>query len=283
MTKINSIKKYKLLIELIKLFLFVLIVSTLSNCSKNENFYLNKQASIRDSFLVDKIYNYHNILLAEYHYNNENKLSQRIIADTLIESHRIIYRKTTENFEYNSKGLVTKIVAINNYYDNSQSSGRLDNSKRETIFEYDSRDRLVNFEYDSGRVVSFKDKNKNHFNYSSSGNIVNYIYTDDVRNMIGEPTGETIEVSLSYEYDDKFKPNFGIDQLPLFCGFPLTGSAGWLKRELSQNNITKDGSSGTEWIYTYNKNGLPETMETKWNGVNPTEPMLNRIIYKRIK
>ena len=38
--------------------------------------------------------------------------------------------------------------------------------------------------------------------------------------------------------------------------------------------------SGTKWIYTYDKNNLPSTIETKWKDSNTEKPMLLRIKYR---
>jgi hypothetical protein len=40
--------------------------------------------------------------------------------------------------------------------------------------------------------------------------------------------------------------------------------------------------SGTKWIYTYNENNLPKTMETKWKDTPTLETMMLKIEYKKL-
>ena len=52
-------------------------------------------------------------------------------------------------------------------------------------------------------------------------------------------------------------------------------------QKLHTNNMTDATSKGYRWEYTYNENGLPETIETKWVDIPTEEPMLFTITYKQ--
>ena len=118
--------------------------------------------------------------------------------------------------------------------------------------------------------------------YDYSRNIIEYIYFRPELNMFDEPIAGTIQrVVYYYEYDDKPKPNVGLDYLFL-QPIPGIGTETGFVRELSNNKLTKYVNSGTAWIYTYNEDGLPVTIETKWAGIETLEPILMRITYKQI-
>jgi hypothetical protein len=109
--------------------------------------------------------------------------------------------------------------------------------------------------------------------------------------MIGQPIPGTSQRNVRfYEYDDKPKPNFGLDYLFTFQPLPQQGGIGDNanhKRLLSKNNITEALSEGYKWIYTYNENGLPATIEIIWLDCATSEwecvPNVLRITYKQIK
>ncbi len=272
--------------------LIVALIVTTVSCSKYDEFDDNLGTGIRSKFIVDKIYNYHNILLAEYIYDNNNKLLKRIVADTLIEPHRTIFRKSTDEFEYKN-GRVSKIVNATKTHENN---GYVQfDYKIETSFEYDTRGKLIkkngealNFRYEEGRVVGSLHENDQWINsdtmvYDNSGNIIEHIRIGPELTAFGQPIpGTAIRTVRYYEYDGNPKSNFGLDYLFVYNPLPYTEVPD-LKRALSKNNMTKATEDGCTFIYTYNENGLPKTIETKWLGIETLEPMLLRITYKKIE
>ena len=260
------------------------------SCEKSDNL----DTGIRNEFIVDKIYNYRNSLLAEYIYDNNNKLIKRIVADTLVEPHRTIYRKCEDEFQYNN-GRVSKIKTYNLYIDNSPIWGFTQENNTETTIEYDTQGKLIkkngeplNFRYENGRVVGSSHENdqwiiSDNMVYDNSGNIIKHIRIGPELNNYGQPIPGTAKRTVRYyAYDNKPKPNFGLDYLFIYNPLPYT-EVPELIRSLSNNNMTRATEDGYAFVYTYNENGLPKTIETKWLGIETTEPMLLRITYKQIK
>jgi len=269
-------------------FLSIITIS----CNKSDEFENIQDAGIRGKFLVDKIYDYHNNLLAEYFYDSDNKLIKKAVTDHLIEPNRTIDRKWEDTFEYKNER-VSKIKTYNLYIDNSPITGFTQESNTETAFEYDSQGKPKqegsDFLYENGKLVSTygysfgKYFYRDSIVYNNSMNVSKHIYTGPEYTMFEEPISGTYRVTTHYyEYDDKPKPNFGLDYLFVYNPFPYTGGAD-LERSLSKNNMTRAEGEGYEWIYTYNENGLPATIETKWIGIEISEPMLMRITYKQIR
>ena len=278
-----------------KLSSFALIVAlsvAAVSCNKYVEFDNSLGIGIRSKFIVDKIYDYHNILLAEYTYDNSNKLVKRIVADTLIEPHRTIFRKSTDEFEYKN-GRVSKIINATKVHENN---GYVQfDYKIETSFEYSAQGKLIkrngealNFRYEKGRVVGYSHENdqwilSDTMVYDNSGNIIEHICIVPELTGYGQPIPGTAKRTVRYyEYDDNSKPNFGLDYLFVYNPLPYTEVPD-LTRALSQNNMTTATEDGYAFIYTYNENGLPETIETKWLGIETLDPMRLRITYKQIE
>lgn len=234
---------------------------------------------IRDKFLVDKIYyvSDSNDIATEYFYDDENKL---------------IEIGSGYSFEYEN-GRVSKILkhnALEPQYDHDihlfyNEQGQL--IRRETWMN-GGRLGVWNFHYEDERMVSIYNDSTVPFEtntlvYDNSGNVIKHIYIVPKLNMFGQPIpGEFEEREYNYEYDDNPQPNFGVDYVFPFDFLPVGGTeTGWA-RGLSQNNLIKYVNSGTTYTFTYNENGLPETYEVKWAGVETLEPMLWRITYKQI-
>ena len=283
--------------------MFVILTIVLSifmaSCGKGDNFdsethTKSTDPSIRDEFLVDKIYDYYDNLLAEYVYDDNNKLTKRVVTDRIIEQHRTIDRKWEDKFEYKN-GRVSKIKIYNLYIQNGQD-GHLsfrDESNSEITFEYDKNGNLiksrdVSFRYEKGRVAGIMRSDSGPFYitdtlvYDHSGNVVQHIHIRPELSDFGQPIPGTKRRDVRYyEYDNKPKPNFGLDYLFGYNPLPYTEVPD-LQRALSKNNMTKATEDGYAFIYTYDENGLPETIETKWLGISHS-PILLRITYKRIK
>ena len=280
-----------------KLSKFTLIVAlsvAAVSCEKSDEFDDNLGTAIRSKFIVDKIYNYRNCLLAEYIYDNNNRLIKMIVADTLIEPNGKIYRKWENEFEYRN-GRVSKMKNYNLYIDKRTfATGEPRGSRTETTFEYNSQGRLIKmngkrltFRYENGRVVGSLYVNDQGIYpdtmvYDNSGNIIEHICIVPELNNLGDPIpGTAIRIVRYHEYDNKLKPNFGLDYLFTFNPLPYTEVPD-LIRALSNNNMARATEDGYAFVYTYNENGLPETIETKWLDIETTEPMLLRITYKQI-
>ena len=281
-----------------KLSKFTLIVAlsvVTGSCEKSDEFNDNLGTGIRSEFIVDKIYNYRYRLLAEYIYDDNNRLIKKIGADTLIESNGKIYRKWENEFEY-INGRVSKMKNYDLYTDKRTfATGEPQEIRTETIFEYNSQGRLIkmdgellNFRYENERVVGSLYENDQWIHsdtmvYDNSGNIIEHIRIVPELTMFGQPIPGTAKRTVRYyEYDNKPKPNFGLDYLFTFNPLPYT-EVPELIRALSNNNMIRATEDGYAFVYTYNENGLPETIETKWLGIETTEPMLLRITYKQIK
>jgi len=86
--------------------------------------------------------------------------------------------------------------------------------------------------------------------------------------------------TVYFEYDNNPKPNFGIDEL-IFNPYPYSADKPEYQGMLSKNNMTDVIGGSYRWIYTYNEEGLPATLETQWVGIETLEPMLLRITYKK--
>ena len=278
---------------LVTVFTTAMLIALISCNNEIENIKNNESVALtgsRDELLVDKIYDYHNNLLAEYIYEKNNRLVKRIVTDRIIESYRTIDRRWEDEFEYEN-GRVSKIKTYTRYIDSF--FGNDDESHTENTFEYDLEGKLIksrdaSFRYENGRVEGFLRVNEGPFYvtdtivYDNSGNVIRHIYIGPELTGFGQPIPGTTKRDVRYyEYDDKPKPNFGLDYLFGYNPLPYI-EAPELIGALSKNNMIKATEDGYAFIYTYNEDGLPATIETKWIGVETLEPMLMRITYKKI-
>jgi hypothetical protein len=246
------------------------------------------KAQQRDNFIVDKIYDYNNYLMAEYFYDNEYRLIKISVPEHLGNGYTSEWPASTDEFEY-LNGRVSKIIHKDITYNMFNY---------ETHVFYDLQGQLIRdethingliyptvYRYENGRVIGHTTDPvyTDTIVYDLSGNVTQHIYIVPELTLWGEPIwGTTMRVVYTYEYDDKLKPNFGLDYLFIYQPLPGIGSETGYARELSYNNLTKYGNSGTTWTYTYNENGLPETIEIKWYEIETLDPMLLRIVYKQI-
>ena len=255
------------------------------SCEKNNG---NDETNVRDKFLVDKIYDYDDNLLGEYFYDNNNRLIKAITTN-LERDH-----SWKAEFEYEN-GRVSKIIHDSWY---------------ESHFFYDSKKQLIrrelhassmpmseDFLYENGHVVGIRFDDSLYdtyaYFYDNSMNVTKHIRT--VSGLTFFPTEEDPvlqetdwEFTSYFEYDNRPKPNFGIDHLFTYDPLPVYGS--W-ERNLSKNNITEitleeNGRyvEKSTWTYTYNENGLPSTIEIKHESSFETlKPVFLRITYKQIE
>ena len=285
----------------------VLVLSALlifTSCGKENEFNDHLGTGIRSRFLVDRIYDYHGNLLAEYIYDDNNRLIKRIITTESVHPIRTDEMRSEDKFEY-VNGRVSKIINDTWSYTIWHQNGQEHRDKyySETTFKFDKNGRLTradggsygnfNIRYENGRVVGFLSNEApwivtDTLMYDYSGNIIEHVRIVPELTMFGQPIpGTTMRTVRYYEYDDKPKPNFGLDYLFTFQPLPQMGMIVDVQMLLSRNNMTKAAEDGYKWIYTYNKNGLPATIETIWLGCAETEwecvPNVLRIIYKQIE
>ena len=274
--------KYRLL------FIFCSLL-TLCSCQKEDDVIEIEEKK----FVVDKVYDYNNNLIASYLYDNENKLIKKSVTEHLGENYQTEWAAYTDEFEYHN-GVVSKITHKDVSYNMFNY---------ETYILYDATGKIKETEvYKDGQQISFnsnyryQDKYltgtikynigtityKDSIIYNNSGNVEKYIYERPETDLLGNPKPETkITYTQEYNYDNNSKPNFNLDYLFIYEPLPFFETAD-LQRQLSVNNMT-EAIEGTKWIYTYNEYGLPSTIELKWKDVETTQPMLLRITYKEIE
>ena len=279
------------------LFLTMILLIGAISCNKYDE---PDADNIRKKFLVDKIYNYDDILVAEYFYDNNNRLMKQVIPENL-GNKREEWAGYTEEFEY-IDGRVSKIkhrdVSYNMFnYDTyvfynakkqlikseihineqlySQTTYHYNNESIVGVAQVDESGGLEQFSIDS--VV-----------YDNSMNVTELTYILQAFDGWGMPIqGQYVKSTEHYKYDNVVKPNFGIDYLFIYNPLPFMGSK-QLAMCISKNNITEIVGE-TTWTYTY-ENGLPSTIEMKWKDIETIDPdtgepfpMLLKIKYKQIK
>lgn len=251
---------------------------------------IKAQQNNRDRFLVDRIYNYHGDLLAEYFYDDDNRLIKKVRNDTIVESWRTLFLHHTDEFVYEN-GRVSKMISTRRLY---EDRGHIHyDFIRETTFEYDSQGRLIkrngeylNFRFDEkGRVVGIPlaglSMIADTLVYDNSNNIIKHIIITPKQNMLGQPIPGTSQRSVNYfQFDNNPKPNFGIDHLFVFQPLPIPSMGNWTSNimNLSRNNMIKDENMNIIWTYTYNEYGLPATIRFNWFPVD----IFMRITYRKI-
>jgi len=268
-------------------------------CDKEEEFNDHLGTGIRSKFLVDRVYDYNDNLLAEYIYDDNNRLTKRIITTRSVHPIRTDEMRSEDRFEYEN-GRVSKIInhtwSLTIWHHQNDRESR-NEYRSETTFEYNSQGKLIkrngqdlSLRYENGRVVGFFPEQDYPFVrrdtvvFDKVGNIVEHIRIGPELGMTGQPIPGTSQRNVRYyKYDNNPKPNFGLDYLFVFQPLPQMGSIVDFQMLLSRNNMTEALSEGSIWIYTYNENGLPATMETRWVGIETTIPMLKRITYRQIK
>ena len=275
--------------------IILLIVTGFTSCEKIHS------DEYRERFLVDKIYNYDGILIAEYSYDANNRLTKKNITSNLNDKKQS-WSAYYDEFEYKD-GLVSKIKHHRYiYYEthlfyNSEnqlirSEVHIDDGVWKGLWDY------LDYHYDNGRVVrivhfnlesSLECNEFNNIKYDNSMNVTQLDYVYPATSDLGYPIPGENKVRTEYfKYDNMLKPNFGIDYLISYDPLPFIEEAE-MERCLSKNNMA-EFVGGTTWKYKYDKNGLPSTIECKWKDFESTDPatgkpfpMLLRIEYKKAK
>ncbi|WP_445456523.1 hypothetical protein [Flavobacterium sp. HNIBRBA15423] len=246
-----------------------------------ENDDVNDTMPNKNQFLVDKVFDYNNNLLAEYFYNENNQLIKRKDTDPVNNKssdykleyennrvNRIIYTDHTfpqfnhfTKIYYNEQGQMVKAGTFKNgqlvgsknyiYYPDGKMKGLIDDNNVE----------YLTLLYDGT-------KNVERVKLLGSGN------------NLPEDGGQTEDQYFDYEYDNALKPFFGINDMLPFEPLPYFGTEATLAKNISQNNMTENRESGTRWIYQYNEHNFPKTIEVQWDNIETVEPILWRITYR---
>lgn len=285
----------------IKIFLFAMISILLfgAGCNEKEEFVLKNRH--REKYLVEKITKYESSAThraidrtAEFFYDGNNKLTKRVTTGKLIENGQVRPLNYVDEFEYNTKGLVSKIRVHDlthsmSYHDIKLSYDSKGNLIKQEMWRDDYRLYSRKFHYDNGRMVSIYDDKSEPFEintivYDKLGNAVKSIHVVPKQTDFGEPIeGEFEEVEYRYEYDGGIRPNFGIDYLFVYELLIGMGTTTGFARGLSQNNLTKYLNDGGTWTFTYDEKGLPISYEVKWGSGATLYPMIYEITYKQVE
>jgi len=274
--------------------LILLLLMTAIICIGCDEFDANYEKSVRDNFLVDKIYDYNDNLLAEYFYDKNNRLTKRIVTKVDYHPLRITDWRLEDIFEYKN-GRVSKIHFYMRTLDTYTESDfeNLNESRYVINYEYDSKGNLkkcrdFSYRYEKGRVAGMSRNQNGPFCgpdtivYDHSGNVCQHIYIGPEVNNLGEPiAGTSKRVVYHFEYDNNPKLNFGLDYLYSYQPLPHMETDVVGEMILSKNNMTKTDHGGYTWVYTYNENGLPATIGALWNGKETIERKY-KITYKQI-
>lgn len=242
-------------------------------------------SDLRKKYLVEKITWYDdetNHKEAYYEYDNNNRLVRRIIHNTYFEQGRVKYDTIVDNYEY-TEGNLTKIshkdVYVSYTYDLEYDNvGRLITSKYVN--------NIMHFCYRGGKMDSIWYDNDPEcytiLKYDEHGNIVKEINRVPEMDDIWYPTGNYVFRENEYEYDDKIRPFFNIDNA--FVYDPTFGQGTTHPvyiRMLSTNNLIK--YSRSSWHYTYNEEGLPIELRSRFEGVTPANDPKYVFTYRKIE
>lgn len=263
------------------------------SCTKNA---LEYSSDKRENYLVDKItivLDTANFTNTSFVYDSNNHLVKRITTGKFVENRKVREKKYVDEFEY-TNGLVSKIrIQDLTYFMSSYELHLFYNSKnqllREETWMNNTRMGHQNFYYLDNKMVSIYADNSKPFEtntlyYDNSGNLIKHSYRIPKTDVFGFPVpNEFMELNYMYEYDDKSKPNIGLDYLFVYSPFQNLGTETGYARELSACNLQKFQNRGTTWSYEYNSEGLPISCEMKWSGIQTLQPMIWNITYKKIE
>jgi hypothetical protein len=261
-------------------FLFILSILVLS-CRKNHDVHPDIIVEPNwDRYVVDKIYDYNNRVIANYTYSADVKLLRIDYTDP-VNNTSSYYEFTYENT------FVKSIQVVSNNYPQSNYQIRLFYNPQGRIIRDESWKNgtqvgYINYEYDANkRISNLKRDNgdKNYFlSYDGEANI------KQAKVNLQDPyNGATSTQYRDFKYDTHQKPDFGLGYVFQVEPLPQFGTEAPLEKNISAHNMTEYSGSGTQWIYTYNDHNLPATIETKWKGINTDQPMLLRLQYKKVQ
>jgi hypothetical protein len=274
---------------LIRVIFILVSLATLFGCQKDDDVFQISETK----FLVDKIYNYNNDLIAEYFYDNENRLIKKYVTEHLGNNYQQEWASYSDEFEYQN-GLVSKIIHKDishnmfNYETNIfyNSNGKI--TRTEIYKNGQQISSNSNYRYTNGNLTGTIKYNlgamfyKDSIMYNNSENVVKYLYERPETDLIGNPIlGTKITTIQEFSFDNHLRPNFNLNYLFIYEPLPFRELAD-LQRQLSTNNMT-EFIDGTKWLYSYNEQGIPSTIEVKWKDIETSMPMLLRIKYKEIE
>lgn len=265
-----------------KILVILIVIGTLNNCSDDDTCIANEQSS---ALVVDKIFDYNYNLLAEYFYNENNQLikRERIDDGVLVSEYE---------FEY-VDNRISKIEYLDHNYPQFNHTififyNQQGQIIRDETHQYENIISINDYTYNANGRIQEISRFSEGFNTTHT-----YIYnnTENVEQVVslipefdegGTPTGNFIETSFGYDYDNGLKPDFGIGKVFQIEPLPAFGAEAVFEKNSSQNNMIKNLSTGTQWLYTYNENDQVETIETIWDGIETEEPILLRLEYKEV-
>lgn len=266
------------------LFLLLMISITLASCCSDNDQQTIGEEVPQTRFVVDKIYNFDDLLMAEYFYNDNNQLVKRSAYDPV--SYPGIKIMDSE-FDYEGD----RIANIRNI--NYTHPGFSHN----IVILYDQQGKIVADEtYQLGNRIERKD-----YLYNNNGQVKSFITMGLIENFFVDYQGtdNALEVKMlvdvsdsgfgnEYEerfrnfiYDDKQKPDFGIGKVFQFEPMPGYGDEAHFEKNISKNNLI-EFENGTKWIHTYNEHNLPATIQIIWKNIETEKPMMYKLIYKEI-
>jgi hypothetical protein len=260
-------------------FLFLSVIA----CKKEEEARPNPNPLVQDIYVIDKVYDYRQNLIAEYLYDSSNRVIQRKSQDPINNSSSDYF------FEYDQDKLVNIKYDDHNFpqfnHDirlNYDVAGRLISQETiqyarvisKIIYQYDIQNRVVSFYNDSNLHYYF-------FYYNDKGDIAYSMHVMDVSNNPFYQGKDTIQLYRYFKYDAQLKPEVMQTHLFQMEILPYFGTEATEERALSAHNMT-EFVNGTKWIYTYNEQGLPATIETIWKDVVTEEPMMLRMVYRKL-
>jgi len=254
----------------------VVFILCFTACNSDDDYYSNEnnQSSER---LVDKVYNYNNDLIGEYFYNSNNQLIKRKDTDPInnkSSEYQFVYEnnriKEIIYIDHTFPGLNHNILV---YYN---GAGQI--FKDETYKNGQQVGGRSYIYYQNRKLKGIVDQNgvvNPTFHYSENGNL------DEVT-LLTSPDA-TDEIIYNYEFDCSDTPNFGLGKIFQIEPLPYFGNEAVIPKNLSCHNMTLNSQSGTQWLYEYNDNNLPETIEAQWLGVETVDPIMWRIHYTEIE
>ncbi len=257
-----------------KIAILILISIIITGCTENNDYFSNDE---NKKFVVGKVFDYQNRLLADYIYNENNQLTKRVFTDpTTGNSSDLIFsyanNKVSEikYVDHNSPNFNNSIFL---FYDNSNRITRSEVIQNGNILSH------INYEYSaSGQITHFFNDDGTTYNaleYDNHGNVITVTNCCEI-DLI---TGEITEQIRRFTYDNHKKPSFNLDYLFQIDLLPKMGSGEVFERNISSNNLTFFEKGGTKWTYELNDKGFPVSILTEWEGIPTEEPMLLKLEY----
>lgn len=259
------------------LIIYIVFIA-LTSCNNTDDTII---IATQSQFLVDKVYDYNNNILAEYFYNENNQLIMRKDTDP-VNNRNSIYEIEYENER------VSQIIYTDYTFPQFSHITKVYYNEQDQIFRAETfkNGNLIGAKnyvyYANGKMKGLKDENNTEYVTLFFNNTENVMQVKLLGsgNNLPEDGGQTEDQYFDYEYDNESKPYFGINDMLPFEPLPYFGNEATFAKNISQNNMTKNLESGTKWIYEYNEFNLPKTIEVKWHNVATYEPMIWRISYK---